>query len=212
VQQAGWRLKIKRCFDVGGAAAGLLLCSPLIAVTYFGIRYCMGSPVLFKQPRGGRGQTTFMVFKFRTMRDAYTSSGEPLSDAERLTTFGRLLRSLSIDELPQLLNVLRGEMSLVGPRPHLSRYLSRYSPRQARRHEVLPGITGWAQVNGRNALTYEERFELDVWYVEHWSLALDAQILWRTVATVVGRSGIASESHSTMPEFMGSSVPVSEEC
>jgi lipopolysaccharide/colanic/teichoic acid biosynthesis glycosyltransferase len=138
------------------------------------------------------------------MSNGYGPDGQPHPDGVRLTRTGRVLRSLSLDELPQLWNVLRGDMSLVGPRPLLMQYLPRYTTRQARRHEVLPGITGWAQVNGRNALRHEERFELDVWYVEHWSLALDARVLWMTVRTVFNRSGISSEGHATMAEFMGS--------
>jgi lipopolysaccharide/colanic/teichoic acid biosynthesis glycosyltransferase len=162
-----------------------------------------GRPVLFTQPRVGRDGRRFPIFKFRTMREATGPDGTPLPDDERLTRVGRALRATSIDELPQLWNVLRGDLSLVGPRPLLVRYLPRYTPEQARRHEVLPGITGWAQVNGRNAISWEERFALDVWYVDHWSLALDLRILAMTLARVLRREGVSREGHATMPEFMG---------
>lgn len=170
----------------------------------------MGAPVLFRQQRPGRDGRPFVLFKFRTMRDALGADGKPLPDEARVTRTGQLLRSLSLDELPQLWNVLRGDMSLVGPRPLLMQYLARYDARQARRHEVLPGITGWAQVNGRNALSHEERFELDVWYVEHWSPKLDAEILLLTLRTVFRRSGISAANHVTMAEFMGT-VPAKTE-
>lgn len=146
-----------------------------------------------------------MLFKLRTMLNAVDADGNPLPDGARLTKTGALLRTLSLDELPQLWNVLRGDMSLVGPRPLLMQYLVRYTPRQARRHDVLPGITGWAQVHGRNALTHEEKFELDVWYVENWSVLLDAKVLWLTLSTLLRRSGISATEHATMPEFMGAS-------
>lgn len=210
MQQGGWRLKVKRCADIVGAASGLLILGPVIGATAVAVRCSMGGPVLFEQVRPGRGGQPFVLRKFRTMREARAADGRPLPDAARVTRTGRLLRSLSLDELPQLWNVLCGDMSLVGPRPLLMQYLSRYTPQQARRHEVLPGITGWAQVNGRNALTHEQRFELDVWYVEHWSLSLDARILWLTGQTVLRRSGIASANHVTMPEFEGSARPEPE--
>ena len=159
--------------------------------------------MLFRQDRPGLHGRPFEVLKFRTMLDAAGPDGRPLPDAERLTGLGRFLRRTSLDELPQLWNVLRGDISLVGPRPLLMQYLPRYSPEQARRHEVCPGITGWAQVNGRNALTWEEKFELDVWYVDHWSLALDLRILAMTAWRVLRGAGVAQAGHATMPEFMG---------
>jgi lipopolysaccharide/colanic/teichoic acid biosynthesis glycosyltransferase len=205
MRQSGWRLAIKRSVDVSAAASGLFVLAPVAVLGALAVRYSMGSPILFKQERPGRGGRPFMLFKFRTMLDTVDADGKPFSDEARLTKTGALLRTLSLDELPQLWNVLRGEMSLVGPRPLLMQYLSRYTPRQARRHEVLPGITGWAQVHGRNALSHEQKFELDVWYVENWSLRLDAQVLWLTLSTLLRRSGIAAPQHATMPEFMGSS-------
>lgn len=204
MRQTGWRLAIKRSVDIVGAAGALLVLAPVAGLSALTVRCSMGSPILFKQQRPGLHGTPFVLFKFRTMLDTVDGDGKPLSDAARLTKTGSVIRMLSLDELPQLWNVLRGEMSLVGPRPLLMQYLSRYTPRQARRHEVLPGITGWAQVHGRNALTHEEKFELDVWYVENWSLRLDAQILWLTVSPLLRRSGIAAPQHATMPEFMGS--------
>ena len=164
----------------------------------------MGRSVLFRQVRIGRGDRAFRIVKFRTMRDARDNAGNLLADEERLTTLGRFMRRGSLDELPQLWNVLRGNMSLVGPRPLLPEYLPRYSAFQRRRHEVKPGITGWAQVNGRNALGWEQKFELDVWYVDHWSVWLDIKILWMTVVKVVCGEGISQQGHATMPEFMGS--------
>ncbi|MBK9519322.1 MAG: sugar transferase [Anaeromyxobacter sp.] len=195
---------MKRLVDGAAAAAGLVLLSPLLALVALAIRLDMGAPVLFRQERPGRHARPFRVVKFRTMRHALGRDGRPLPDAERLTALGRFLRAASLDELPQLWNVLRGDLSLVGPRPLLMQYLPRYSPEQARRHEVLPGITGWAQVNGRNAISWEEKFALDVWYVDHWSLALDLKILALTALKVVTRSGISKEGHVTMPEFKGS--------
>ncbi len=203
-RQRGWQAGVKRLLDRAAAAAGLLLLSPLLAGLALAIRLDMGGPVLFRQERPGHLARPFRVVKFRTMRHAVGSDGRPLPDAERLTALGRLLRAASLDELPQLWNVLCGELSLVGPRPLLMQYLPRYSPEQARRHEVLPGITGWAQVNGRNAISWEEKFALDLWYVDHWSLALDLKILALTALRVISRSGISKEGHVTMPEFMGS--------
>lgn len=205
MRQTGWRLAIKRSVDIVAAAGGLLVLAPVAGLSAFAVRCSMGNPVLFKQQRPGKNGVPFMLFKFRTMLDTADANGKPLSDEARLTKTGGVLRTLSLDELPQLWNVLRGEMSLVGPRPLLMQYLARYTPRQARRNEVLPGITGWAQVHGRNALTHEQKFELDVWYVENWSLRLDAQVLWLTLSTLLRRSGIAAAQHATMPEFMGSS-------
>ena len=175
----------------------------MLAILTLLVRLTLGSPVLFRQPRGGRGGQRFVICKFRTMRDACDAAGEPLPDEQRLTRFGKLLRSLSLDELPQIWNVVRGDMSIVGPRPLLVEYLQRYSPEQARRHDVVPGITGWAQVNGRNAISWEAKFELDVWYVDHLSFVLDVRILWLTLLKVFARKGVSSEGHSTMPLFMG---------
>ncbi len=197
-------LAAKRVLDVCAAAAGLLATAPLLAGVAVAIRVTMGSPVLFRQIRPGLSGRPFEIVKFRTLRNADESGGQRLSDAERLTATGRLLRATSLDELPQLFNVLRGDMSLVGPRPLLLRYLDRYTAEQARRHNVRPGITGWAQVNGRNALSWEEKFALDTWYVDHASLGLDMKILALTALRVVQRDGISSDGHATMPEFLGS--------
>jgi sugar transferase EpsL len=194
---------VKRALDVIASAAGLLALSPVLGLVALVVRVNLGSPVFFRQVRPGLHGRPFRLVKFRTMRDAAGPDGRPLPDAERLTPFGRFLRASSLDELPELWNVLRGEMSLVGPRPLLTEYLPLYSPRQARRHEVRPGLTGWAQVNGRNALGWKERLELDVWYVEHRSLALDLRILLRTVATVFARRGISHAGHVTMEPFRG---------
>ena len=194
----------KRAMDVAGAAAGLLLLAPVIAITAIAVRVSMGGPVLFRQRRPGLHGHPFTILKFRTMRHAVDPDGHSLSDAARLTRLGRLLRSTSLDELPELWNVLVGDMSLVGPRPLLMEYLPLYSAEQARRHDVRPGITGWAQVHGRNELTWEERFELDVWYVDHRTLLLDLKILLLTLRTVVARSGISHAGHATMTPFRGS--------
>ncbi len=201
--QSGWRFLVKTAVDRAAGLAGLVVAAPVLAGAAVAVRATMGSPVLFRQKRPGRGERVFEIVKFRTMREATDASGRPLSDAERLTPVGRWLRATSIDELPQLWNVVRGDLSLVGPRPLLVRYLPRYSPEQRRRHEVMPGITGWAQIHGRNAISWEEKFALDVWYVEHWSLALDARILIETVGRVLRRDGVSSEGHATMPEFEG---------
>ena len=176
----------------------LLFCAVALAV-----RMRMGSPVLFRQIRAGLYGQPFELLKFRSMTDARDAEGRLLPDAQRLTPFGRWLRSMSLDDLPQLFNVLRGQMSLVGPRPLLMEYLPRYSVEQARRHNVPPGITGWAQVNGRNAVSWEEKFQLDVWYVDHCSVGLDLRILWRTLRNVLAREGISAPGQATMPEFMG---------
>ena len=196
---------MKRLFDLAVAALALLALLPVILAVALAVRVALGSPVLFRQMRPGLRGRPFELFKFRTMRDARDAGGRLLADEERLTRFGRLLRSTSLDELPGLLNVLRGEMSLVGPRPLLMQYLDRYTPEQARRHEVRPGLTGWAQVNGRNAIGWNEKFALDVWYVDHRSMMLDLKILLMTVGHVLGRSGISYEGAATMPEFMGES-------
>ena len=200
----GSYLAIKRAIDIVGASAGLCLGAPLLLGIGVVSAWRIGRPVLFTQPRPGRDGAIFHMIKFRTMREAFDEAGQPLPDAARLTPFGRWLRASSLDELPELWHVLRGEMSLVGPRPLLVQYLPRYTPQQARRHELRPGLTGWAQINGRNALSWEEKFALDVWYVDHASLALDVQILWRTVMAVLRREGIAGGGEATMSEFMGS--------
>lgn len=194
---------VKRAVDVLVSAVGLALLSPLFVAVSILVALRLGRPVLFFQQRPGRGGRSFTLVKFRSMTDQRGADGELLSDAERLTSFGRFLRSTSIDELPELWNVLRGDMSLVGPRPLLDSYLTRYSAHQARRHEVRPGITGWAQVNGRNATTWEERIDMDVWYVDNRSLRLDLVILARTLWAVVARRDVSAEGHATMPEFRG---------
>ncbi len=200
-RQRGWRLALKRTFDFSVALAGLILVSPLMLVAAVSILVSMGAPVIFRQQRPGKNKVPFTLLKFRTMRNESDNSGRMLPDAERLTLVGRMLRASSLDELPQLWNVVRGELSLVGPRPLLMQYLDRYTAEQTRRHEVLPGITGWAQVNGRNALSWPEKFKLDVWYVDHWSLGLDLRILCKTLWLVVTRRGISQPGHTTMPEF-----------
>jgi len=194
---------VKRCVDVGVTTFALLLLAPFWACVALAIRINMGSPVLFHQARPGYNGKLFVLLKFRTMNTLCDAGGNLLDDQERLTTLGRFLRRLSLDEIPQLWNVWKGEMSLVGPRPLLVEYLHRYTPEQARRHEVKPGITGWAQINGRNALSWEERFRMDVWYVDHWSLSLDCRILLRTIRKVVFREGISQAGHATMPKFLG---------
>jgi len=197
---------IKRVVDIAGASVGIILVAPVLLVVSLLVLLTMGRPVLFRQQRPGLRGKPFTLYKFRTMRDARTASGELLPDDLRLTTFGKWLRSTSLDELPELFNVLKGEMSLVGPRPLLMEYLPRYSPEQARRHEVKPGITGWAQVNGRNALTWEEKFRMDVWYVDHWNLWLDMKILLLTIWKVLKREGISAEGSATMPVFTGNTT------
>ncbi len=203
MKQAGWRFFVKSAVDRSAALVGLVAVSPVLVGAAAAVRVTMGSPVFFRQKRPGRAEQLFDIVKFRTMREAFDADGRPLSDAERLTAVGRWLRATSIDELPQLWNVLRGDISLVGPRPLLVRYLPRYSTEQRRRHDVMPGITGWAQIHGRNAISWEEKFDLDVWYADHWSLALDARILWHTVGSVLRRDGVSSDGHATMPEFEG---------
>lgn len=196
-------MTLKRTMDLTLSVAALLLLAPVMGLVAGLIFFKMGSPVLFTQERPGEGGRPFRVYKFRTMSEAFDGNGQSLPDAQRLTALGVLLRKLSVDELPQLLNVLKGDMSLVGPRPLLMAYLPLYSPTQARRHEVLPGITGWAQVNGRNAISWPERFALDVWYVDNQSLVLDARILWLTLRKVLLRDGISAEGESTMSPFEG---------
>lgn len=198
-----YRFVVKRAVDV--VLSGLLLAvlSPVMAILAIMIRRNMGTPVLFRQPRGGKDGQVFLLNKFRSMRDAIDSRGEPMPDDQRLTRLGETIRRLSLDELPQLWNVFWGDMSLVGPRPLLVEYLDRYTQQQARRHEVRPGITGWAQVNGRNAISWEEKFELDVWYVDNLSAWLDAIILIRTVGRVVRPTDVNASAHTTMPKFLG---------
>jgi len=205
VRQTGWQLTLKRAIDRLAGAAGLIAASPVLAATALAIRATMGAPVLFTQPRTGHRGRTFEILKFRTMRDAVGPDGRPLPDGARLTPLGRFLRSTSLDELPQLVNVLRGELSLVGPRPLLPRYVPRYTPEQRRRLDVLPGMTGWAQINGRNAVDWPTKLRLDVWYVDHWSLWLDLEILGLTAIRVLQRTGVARSATETMPEFMGES-------
>ncbi len=195
---------VKRAVDVAVGAGALLVFSPLMVGVGVAVALTHGWPPLFSQARPGRHGRVFRIYKFRTMTNERGPDGELLPDAARLTRFGRFLRSTSLDELPELWNVVRGDMSLVGPRPLLVSYLPLYTVEQARRHEVRPGITGWAAVNGRNLVGWEERFAMDVWYVDNWSLRLDLQILLRTVGVALGRDGISSEGHVTMRPFEGS--------
>lgn len=194
-------LLAKRLFDLFAVVMTAPFWLPLLAVLAVLVRVKLGAPIFFRQPRPGYQERIFELVKFRTMTDARDDTGQLKSDAERLTPFGRWLRSTSLDELPEIWNILRGEMSLVGPRPLLVQYLPRYSPEQRRRHDVPPGLTGWAQVNGRNALSWEEKFALDTWYVEHRTLGLDLRILLRTIGMVVFRRGISARGEATMPEF-----------
>lgn len=193
----------KRLLDLIVALTALIVLAPVLAVLALLVRAKLGAPVLFRQTRPGLHGKPFTLYKFRTMTDARDAQGNLLPDAERLTPFGRFLRSTSLDELPELWNVLKGDMSLVGPRPLLMQYLDRYTPEQARRHEVRPGITGWAQVNGRNALSWDEKFRLDVWYVDNMSLWLDLRIVALTVWKILKREGISQPGQATMEEFMG---------
>jgi sugar transferase EpsL len=192
---------LKRLIDMMAAAAGLILLSPLLILIAALVRWSLGSPVLFRQLRPGLHGKPFVLYKFRTMRDEYDRHGRLLHDQERLTPMGRFLRNTSLDELPELYNVLKGELSLVGPRPLRMAYLERYTPEQRHRHDVMPGITGWAQINGRNALTWQQKFDLDLWYVRHRSLWVDVKILAATVWTVVRRDGIEIEQGNE--EFLG---------
>ena len=198
---------MKRALDVIGAAVGLTVASPLLLGISVALLLTQGWPVVFVQARPGRYGEPFPLYKFRTMRNARDGDGRPLPDAQRITRIGRFLRQTSLDELPELVNVLRGDMSLVGPRPLLMSYLDRYTPEQARRHDVRPGLTGLAQVEGRNELTWEERFRHDVWYVDHVSVWLDLKILARTVGMVLRREGISHPAHATMYEFEGTTDP-----
>ncbi len=195
---------MKRLFDFVVAAVAAIVLSPVIAVIALLVRIRLGKPVLFRQLRPGLHGQPFTLLKFRTMLEALDTNGSPLPDAERLTAFGHFLRRWSLDELPELYNVLRGDMSLVGPRPLLMEYLPLYTAEQARRHDVRPGLTGWAQVNGRNAIGWDQKFAFDLWYVDHASLSLDLRILWLTVRNVFTRHGISAEGEATMPRFTGS--------
>ena len=194
----------KRLFDLALTIPGAILISPLLGLIALLVRSNLGRLVLFRQVRPGYQGKPFTNYKFRTMKVSHDAEGNLLPDSERLTGLGRLLRSFSLDELPELINVLRGEMSLVGPRPLLMQYLDRYTPEQARRHDVLPGMTGWAQVNGRNVITWEDKFRFDVWYVDNWSLWLDVKILLLTFWRVLKREGISQPGYATAEEFMGS--------
>jgi sugar transferase EpsL len=194
----------KRALDLAVSLAGLALLSPFLLFLAWLIRLWMGRPVIFTQERPGKNGRPFTIFKFRTMTNAVDRVGKLLPEGERMTELGGWLRRTSFDELPELFNVLRGEMSLVGPRPLRMDYLELYSPQQARRHEVLPGITGWAQINGRNSISWEEKFDLDVWYVDHMSFWLDLRLLVMTLATLMRQEGIAAQGHATMPDFTGS--------
>lgn len=196
-------ITVKRMFDLVVAGSAALILSPLLVLLALLVRTRLGSPILFKQERPGLHGRIFTICKFRTMTDERDATGQLLPDAQRLTRFGRLLRSTSLDELPELLNILKGEMSLVGPRPLLIEYLPIYSAEQRRRHDMLPGITGWAQVNGRNAVSWSQKFALDVWYVDHQSLWLDIKIIWLTLWTVLKREGISQPGHATAEKFRG---------
>lgn len=204
VGSANGLFRKKRLFDllIVGLAVPVVL--PVMAIVWVAVRLSLGAPVLFHHERPGFKGRAFTLLKFRTMTDERDAEGKLLPDDERLGAFGKFLRSTSLDELPEIFNVLKGEMSLVGPRPLMMEYLSRYSLEQFRRHDVLPGITGWAQVNGRNGISWEEKFDLDLWYVDHQSMRLDLKILWMTVAQVLRRDGISAEGCTTMPMFMGS--------
>lgn len=193
----------KRILDLIIATAGLLILSPLLLLVILAVWFTYGSPVIFRQKRPGFKGKPFLIYKFRTMTEERDEQDQILPDDLRITRLGRLLRSFSLDELPELINVIKGDMSIVGPRPLLMQYLDRYSPEQARRHEVVPGITGWAQVNGRNALTWEEKFNYDVWYVDHWSFWLDVRILFLSIIKVLRREGINQPGQATAEEFMG---------
>lgn len=203
--QKGFSLFLKRCIDIVGALIILILMAPIMVVIAMAILCTMGRPVLFIQKRPGQNGRIFNFYKFRTMGNGRDAQGQPLPDAERLTGLGRFLRHSSLDEFPQFLNVLKGELSIVGPRPLLVEYLPRYSPEQARRHDAMPGITGWAQVNGRNAISWNEKFRLDVWYVDNWSLGLDIKIMFMTVIKVFQRHGISQPGQATMEKFSGNS-------
>ncbi len=195
--------KIKRLIDIIGSLIGLTITSPIMITISIIIYFAMGRPIFFKQVRPGLNGKPFVIYKFRTMLDLRDKDGKPLPDEKRLTTIGKFLRSTTLDELPQFWNVLKGDMSLVGPRPFLMEYLDRYTPEQARRHNAKPGMTGWAQVNGRNAISWEKKFELDVWYVDNWNILLDLKIIFLTILKVFKREGINAEGYATTPEFRG---------
>lgn len=195
---------IKRIFDIAAASAALVILSPVYATVAYKVKKNLGSPVLFRQTRPGLNGQPFDMIKFRTMKDAVDASGNPLPDSERLTPFGKMLRNSSLDELPELWNVVKGDMSLVGPRPLLMEYLPLYNEEQSRRHLARPGITGYAQVNGRNAIGWDEKFKLDIWYVDNQSLWLDIKILFNTVKKVLVKDGISEDGEATMSKFMGS--------
>ena len=198
------QLFIKRLFDIVTTGIALILLSPVLIVLAILVRLKLGSPVLFCQQRPGLNGKAFTIFKFRTMiNKQYDKSGNIIADSQRLTKFGRFLRNMSLDELPEFLNVLKGDMSLVGPRPLMMKYLDRYTPQQARRHEVKPGITGWAQINGRNNIIWEEKFELDVWYIDNWSIWLDLKILFKSIIAVLKRQDVNKQGQATVDEFMG---------
>ena len=193
----------KKFLDVALSIFGLIIVSPLLLLLALIIAVEMGRPIMFIQKRPGLNGKCFVLYKFRTMKNVWNRVGSLVSDKERITRIGSFMRSTSLDELPELLNVLTGDMSIVGPRPLLKQYLDRYTPAQARRHEVKPGVTGWAQVNGRNSINWEEKFQLDVWYVDHQSILLDLRIIWMTVLKVLMREGISHEGQATMQEFTG---------
>lgn len=194
---------LKRAFDIAASTSALVVLSPVLAITAYKVKKELGSPVLFRQTRPGLHGKPFEMIKFRTMKDATDKEGNALPDSERLTEFGKKLRASSLDELPELWNVLKGDMSLVGPRPLLMEYLPLYNAEQAKRHNVRPGVTGYAQVNGRNSLSWEDKFKLDTWYVEHQSLCLDMKILLKTVKKVIIKDGISAEGEATMTKFTG---------
>lgn len=200
----GYARHFKRVFDVVVSTALLVIAAPLFPIISITLALSQGRPILFRHKRPGRLGRPFILYKFRTMTDGRDANGELLPDADRMTTIGRFLRQTSLDELPQLFNVLKGEMSLVGPRPLRMEYLELYTREQARRHDVRPGITGWAQVNGRNAISWEDKFRYDVWYVDNWSFGLDIKILWLTLLAVLKRQGVSREGYATTPRFTGS--------
>jgi len=199
------KIEFKRFIDIIGSITGLVLTSPIFIFVSLINYFTIGRPIFFKQIRPGLHAKPFVLYKFRTMLDLRDKNGTFLPDEKRLTCFGKFLRKTSLDELPELWNVIKGDMSLVGPRPLLMEYLDRYTPEQARRHEVKPGITGWAQVNGRNAISWEEKFKLDVWYVDNWNILLDIKIIFLTILKVLNGEGISAEGHATMPKFKGTS-------
>ena len=200
------KIMLKRAFDIAASTSALVVLSPVLAITAYKVKKELGSPVLFRQTRPGLHGKPFEMIKFRTMKDATDKEGNALPDSERLTEFGKKLRASSLDELPELWNVLKGDMSLVGPRPLLMEYLPLYNAEQAKRHNVRPGVTGYAQVNGRNSLSWEDKFKLDTWYVEHQSLWLDMKILLKTVKKVIIKDGISADGEATMTKFTGSQV------